>query len=335
MKWMLIAAALAAAAPRAAAESTVWQDVIEGPHPERDAYESLMARADEAVITANTRSISLPQVVHHLEIALDAYRAAIKANPRAAEPHYRIGALLHAFYFDCQAYSAAPAPATCQLTQGQSEKGLEILAAWERFEALAPLDPRVNDLLFDRAILRTKLFATVKDQKLLEGALADYQAVLDRSDGLLYRSSYLVLGNLAETHMMLGHVDDAIDRYREALRSGGSTSTLYGLAVALDRDDRGAQAMAIIRDQGFEEFEKFQVDFLESQIFFVPSGEELYYFALAHEAFGNVDAAIANWKDFIRSGAHPQFRPRAKAHLDALLAKKNQQWKPAVRERDS
>ncbi len=56
--------------------------------------------------------------------------------------------------------------------------------------------------------------------------------------------------------------------------------------------------------------------------FFVPEGEKFYYFALSDEAFGFEDEAIENWQRYIKSNAHPEFQPRAKAHLDVLLAKK-------------
>jgi hypothetical protein len=61
---------------------------------------------------------------------------------------------------------------------------------------------------------------------------------------------------------------------------------------------------------------------LRGDTFFVPEGEKHYYFALSDEAFGFDEEAIDNWKRFIASGAHPQYQPRAKAHLEALMKKK-------------
>ncbi|HLL20954.1 MAG TPA: hypothetical protein VK427_02435, partial [Kofleriaceae bacterium] len=46
------------------------------------------------------------------------------------------------------------------------------------------------------------------------------------------------------------------------------------------------------------------------------------YYALAEEAFGNHDAALGYWRMFVGSGAHPQFHPRAKQHIDALAKKR-------------
>jgi tetratricopeptide (TPR) repeat protein len=261
---------------------------------------------------------------------VEAYRAAAKVNPKAGEPLYRIGTLLHSFYFDCQADHLSPLPLTCADPRKEL-KARDIVNAWDEFEARTPLDPRVNDLLLERAIMRTKLLAAFPTEKtLLEGALRDYQSLLDRTGGLLKKPSSLVLGNLAETYMMLGQLDEAIETYQLALRAGGHASVVYGLAVALDRDDpkRTPTALDLIRERGYQEFEDFESAFHRSDVFFVPAGEQHYYFALANEAFGNYSEAAQEWKAFIQSGAHPQFQPRAKQHLDALLGKKFQRWRP-------
>ena len=50
-------------------------------------------------------------------------------------------------------------------------------------------------------------------------------------------------------------------------------------------------------------------------------------FALAEEAFGQYEAAAVEWRAFIKSGAHPQYQPRAKQHLTALQGKRNKPWR--------
>lgn len=65
-------------------------------------------------------------------------------------------------------------------------------------------------------------------------------------------------------------------------------------------------------------------------VFLVPAGEESYYFGLAFEAFGQLDEAIEHWRAFLRSGAHPQYHPRAKKHLDKLLAQKRLRWQTPI-----
>ena len=48
------------------------------------------------------------------------------------------------------------------------------------------------------------------------------------------------------------------------------------------------------------------------------------YILRAVDSLGLEDDAINYWRLFLNSGAHPQFQPRAKSHLDALLKKKKQ-----------
>lgn len=161
--------------------------------------------------------------------------------------------------------------------------------------------------------------------------MRDYNAILDRSDGLTMVSMQQVWGNLAETYMMLGKLEEANDAYSVAIERGGNTATFYGKAVALDRDENEAEALELIRAQGTRAFHSFRQDFDSGDVFFVPKGEEFYYFALIHEAFGYYAEAIANFRLFIKSGAHPNYQPRAKAHVDALLIKQKTNPRPPPR----
>ena len=140
----------------------------------------------------------------------------------------------------------------------------------------------------------------------------------------LTRNSSLdqVWGNLAETYMMLGRLEDSIEMYKDSLRNGSDTATWYGFAVALDRDERTQQANDVIRSLGRDQRDSFHNRVMRGDTFFVPEGEKFYYFALVDEALGLEEEAISYWRQFINSGAHPQYQPRAKAHLDALLKKR-------------
>jgi tetratricopeptide (TPR) repeat protein len=326
MKRHLILVALLATS----ANADVWQRAID-PDAGIDVYDSLMTKGDDAANAANSGSINLPQVRKHITSAVEAYQAAAKARPTSGEPWYRIGAVLNSFFnVDCDTHRGLVSPPpTCGIKgRERDDRHREAVAAWDKFEALSPLDPRVNEMLFRRAVLRTKLVSSSpQPKKLLEGAALDYTAILDRADGFLTVGKGLIAGNLAETHMMLGDLDQAIVMYREAIRFGSTNSTILGLAVAFDRDERSGDAIRLIQGVGLEAYESFQDSFREGDVFFVPAGEEEYYFALCDEAFGRNESAIQHWKAFITSGAHPQFQPRAKEHLDRLLAKKNLRWK--------
>ena len=118
------------------------------------------------------------------------------------------------------------------------------MSAWDTFESKSKLDPRVTALLTDRAILRTKLVATADAKQarvLLEAAMRDYQAALDRWDGVSARANTLALvwGNLAETYMRLDRLDDAVAAYGQALRHGGGTEVVAG-ALHFDGLNRAA-----------------------------------------------------------------------------------------------
>jgi tetratricopeptide (TPR) repeat protein len=332
----ILAVGLAASSAHA---NNVWDNALSQGKPERAAeelYETKLREGDEHSIMANTQSTSRKDVLNQIERAIAAYRAAAAARPQQGEPYYRIGRLLYSFYFECNdsfARVMQRSPFCDPLGRAFDKKRAEeVIAAWDAFEARSPLDPRLTvgplgdtEILFDRAILRTKLATKTH----LAGAAQDYEKILarlDSTDG----TSERVRGNLAETYMMLGRMEEALETYRHALRNGSDTATWYGYAVALDRDENPRQALEIIRSLGPEQRELFymNVNGPRASTFFVPEGEKYYYFALTDEAFGHEEEAIANWRKFLASGAHPEFHPRAKAHLEALSSKKKRKSLP-------
>jgi hypothetical protein len=84
----------------------------------------------------------------------------------------------------------------------------------------------------------------------------------------------------------------------------------------------------VIRSLGENERDTFHANVMRGRTFFVPEGEKYYYFALSDEAFGFDESAIDNWTKYIASGAHPEFQPRAKAHLQALSAHRKRKQVP-------
>jgi tetratricopeptide (TPR) repeat protein len=318
------------------AQANVWERAITSDKPERaaqDKYDAEMRAGDEHALMANSLSTSKKDVLTQLQLAINAYRAAAAARPKDGEPYFRIGTLLFSFYFDCSdIFSRSQRSVLCDPRTFDRKRAEEVIAAWDAFEARAPLDPRLSvgafgdtEILFERAILHTKL-ATKQH---LEAAAKDYEKMLARHDGA-EGSGERVLGNLAETYMMLGRMEESLETYREALRGASDTSTWYGYAVALDRDENPRQALEIIKSLGRDQRELFYMNVMgpRASTFFVPEGEKYYYFALADEAFGFDEEAIDNWRKFIASGAHPEFQPRAKAHLDGLTSKKKRKALP-------
>ncbi len=331
---MKAAALLVLALAALPAHADVWRHAIELGSPDtlQDIYDSEMKSGDELTLQALSFELSSATVRQLVDHAVISYRNASTAKPAEAEPYYRIGRLLYSFYFECdsqliQSHASPLCPRL--LVSGtvnfDARHAQQIIDAWDAFEARAPLDPRVGveressaavdfNLLFHRAVLHTK-FATPDH---LAAATKDYEKILARTD----LPDETVLANLAETDMMLGQLDEAIDTYRRALRTNRNTETMYGLAVALDRDERSGQARDLIVAQGEQAMAEFHRRVSNGTTFFVPAGEEDYYFALAYEAFGMTDSAIEYWKKYLASKAalaHPEFQPRAKAHLEPLL----------------
>lgn len=320
MRSLLLVVALATTA-----HANVWERATDSTsQAARDRFEAALHDGDELAARANAKVNNVKTINALVDEAIGQYMIAAAARPHDGEPYFRIASVLESFYTDCNgiALNGWRPPATCISPSLDAARAKQAVEAWAAFETRAPLDPRVGDSLFSRAILRTKLVESAKDTRpLLEGARRDYIALIDHADGLTMLQLEQVWGNLAETQMMLGDLDEAIEAYRIAIDKGGDTSTVYGLAVALDRDERGADALELVRRQGGQSFENYRDKLQRGAVFYVPRGEEYYYFGLVYEAFGYYAEAITNWKLFIKSGAHPQYHARAKQHIDALGVK--------------
>ncbi|MEZ4400961.1 MAG: hypothetical protein R3B06_13125 [Kofleriaceae bacterium] len=319
---LALALALALAATPAAA-TPAWQTATADERQAARAYDEAMLAGDDALALAVASQVREPRR-RLVERALRAYALAAMARPEAVEPHQRAAATLRAFYVDCRADDDAA------LCDGRGDRvdqvaGERLIDAWNAIERLAPMDPQVVEhILFDRAIVHTKLFVGAH----LEAALADYQTLLARR-GVTGSSPLLsavgqratVLGNLAETEMMLGRLDDAIDHYREAFGLSGDVAHGYGLAVALDRDEQRQAAAEVLARMGRATVEDFPLALGRGGIFYVPAGEVYYYLGLGAEFLGDDVAALEHFQTYLASGANPRYQPRAVAHVAAARAR--------------
>lgn len=318
----LLAVLLAATAT---SDASVWDRALATAKEEASGaqYEAKLLEGDTATLTATIQSASVRNSLESIDRAVDAYRAAAGFRPSEGEPYFRIGNLVYEMHFDCEA--APPSRrSTCDPIYQTSRRRALIVEAWDAFEKRAPLDPRIGEILLKRALLSTKLVSgSPGDRRHLESAARDYQAAIDRNDGLVNASRVdeTLLGNLAETHMMLGQLEEAIATYTQAIAAGARVSTVYGLAVALDRDGSTDQAIRYIQTQGIVGFESFRREYARGNIFYVPEGEVNYYLALANEAFGNHSHALELWNRYVASGAHRQFQSRAREHIEQLQKK--------------
>lgn len=315
-----IAAVLSATAAAAAAPApTIWEEATESPDAAaaRTAYDAQMLAGDDLIAIA-VASDRLDERGRLVQAALSAYEAAAIARPDLAEPHWRAALVLHTFYNEC-AMDRAP---LC--VGGPRKREAErLIAHWDAAERLAPWDPRVAErVLPDRAILHTKLASPAH----LEAARVDYQRILDRRRGVTpveplgsntFRRAF-ALGNMAETMMMLGDLDAAIEAYREADRLSPDLSRAFGLAVALDRDGQASAAAEVLHRQGADAAKHFVQQLADGDIFFVPRGEASYYLGLVAALAGDDVVALEHFEAYIDSGAHPRFQPRAREHVAAL-----------------
>lgn len=283
-------------------------------------YAEAMQAGDDALALAAAAEV-MPLRERLVERALRHFRAASAARPDAVDPHLRAARTLQAFYLDCARTFRSLCPPGLDLERAEA-----LIAEWDAIERKAPLEPRLTEeILFDRAILHTKL-GTAEH---LEAARVDYQRLLERLRGLDpvdvltsgRRRRAISLGNLAETHMMLGDLDLAIEAYRRAESLDPEVTRAFGLAVALDRDHQPGAAREVLRAQGEDGFRQFIAQVQGGGVFFVPAGEVGYYLGLGAEAAGDDLAAIEHFERFVRSGAHPRYQPRAREHLAALRAR--------------
>jgi len=305
-----------------------WKSLARDPEDEiaQRAYDQAMFDGDthlDLAVAATMRASREKE----LKLAIESYEAATRARPDAPEPHFRAAAAILRFYLECNPHEAA---ALCRGADTFQRHARRVIRHWDAFEAKAPLDPRLeDDILFERAILHTKL-ATAEH---LAHARDDYKKLLARVTPRQNRFGALASGNLAETEMMLGDLDAAIIQYGRTLELAQGVSLYFGLAVALDRDEQGQQARTILRSFGIRGVRDLEAAIVSRDVFYVPEGEAYYYLALGYEANGIDEAAIRYYDEFLASGAHPQFAPRARANRAALVERRSKR-KPVDATRD-
>jgi tetratricopeptide (TPR) repeat protein len=319
--------------PRIRDPEDTWKSMARAPEREvaEREYEKQMLEGDTQLDYAVAEEQVASRRKKFLEAAIRAYELAANARPESPEPHFRAAAAIHAFYIECDPHEGA---SLCrgQFSVGMRKQAERVIKHWEAFEKKAPRDPRLvdepNSVLFERAILHTKL-ATPEH---LARAKEDYLKIIAQSaPGQLGGN---VMGNLAETEMMLGDLDNAILHYRRTLEIDQNIAHYFGLTVALDRDEQGSQARAILRTFGISGVRDLENKInVTHEVFYVPEGEAYYYLALGYEAVGIDDLAMRYYDAFLASGAHPQFAPRARANREALAKHPHRTPPPDTREK--
>jgi len=313
----IVGAALVCASPAAVADKAdvkisepifSWSRVVgDGP----SGHQKAMKRGDQQTLASirhrgPRRTLSL-----QLQRAIRSYEQAITLAPRNAEAYYRAAQTIYTYYI-----SEPKAPS--------AEKTEKALRYWSKFEELAPLDPRIPDVLFQKSLALTKQ----ANDKAFKRAIAIYDRLLDISSpqSLDPNTISIYLGNKAELHMMLGELDASIDDYYLALDHGSRSWLGYGLAVALDRDGQGIKARQVMRTNVLNDKNMSRLS--QDGTFFVPRGEKNYYLALGYEVLGDYKRAVRHYRAFIVSGAHPRFHSRAREHIFRLESKARPRRRP-------
>lgn len=282
-----------------------WDKVVgEGP----TGFDKAMAGGDEFTIASVRFRRTRRGPLKTLARAIRSYEHAIQIRPKSSEAYYRAAQAIYELHIANAMHPSA------KMTR-------KALRYWAEFEKLAPLDPRLTEVLFQKSLAHTKQMG----DESFKQAIAIYDRLLGMSSPqtILPSTISIYLGNKAELHMMLGQLDAAIDDYYLAMEYGSRSWLGYGLAVALDRDGQGAKARQIMKAN--VESDRNMTRLSSDGTFFVPRGEKNYYLALGHETLGHYRRAIRYYQAFIRSGAHPRFHPRARAHIARLEPKARRQ----------
>ncbi|MBI5480964.1 MAG: tetratricopeptide repeat protein [Deltaproteobacteria bacterium] len=280
---LLLLAAVLAARTAAGAE-----DPAKAAAARRKSYEAAMAAAAETL----DRARQLPGARRELALqALDLYRRASQDRPHEPDPHYHSGTVYADLLHD-------PARA---------------IAAWRQVRALDPAYVHDPDMSFKLGIELSRLGRFTEAITEYDRA-SSYQAEIGRPD--------VVLGNSAEAAMGAGLLDEAIRRYRLALavpaiEPASTALHLFGLAVALDRDEQVYASREIMRRALDLDPHRASME-PERGVFFVPDGDRHYYDGLAHLHAGRPPEARYAFEQFLAVLPGDQYARRARAHVAAL-----------------
>lgn len=240
------------------------------------------------------------------------FREAVAASPGRARGHEHLGkAAYHLAHLDRAAGQSGP--------RHDLKRMKEAVAALERARSL---DATIGESYDTTNMLGIAHFTLGQlERAVLEFDRAERSLTSGGGSSSVRRGRRsLLLGNSAECLMGLGRLNEAIQRYREALTLGGGSrlenSHHWGLAVAYDRDEQPAKAMAHARRAVARD--KSMSALTSNGTFFIPAGEVHYYRAMGHLALGQVDRARQELTTFLEDLPGGQWAPQARARLAQL-----------------
>jgi tetratricopeptide (TPR) repeat protein len=256
---------------------------------------------------------------------LDEADSVLAAQPRSPEKLARAEALVR------EVLAGAPDDFRALMLLAEvSERAARPAAARAALERACPLapasraSPAAHSCWFHLGVERSRAGQ-------LTEALVAYERLIAAGD-----ADATTYTNAGELLMAAGRLGEAEEHYREAVRletsapvaarietSHALTLASYGLAVTLDRAGqpeaaREMMARALVLDPRHATLTAAEQP--DADVFFVPDGDVYYYLGLAAEVAGDADEGAAAFQEFLRRHPHDASAPRARAHLDALVA---------------
>lgn len=186
------------------------------------------------------------------------------------------------------------------------------VTAFQRARAIEPDSIFESDIAFKLGVSHTR-------QQRFAEAVVEYDRTLAFAiderpyDRLNLRS--VALSNRAEVLMGLGRLEEAVTSYRMAFDADGrNAGALWGMSVALDRDEQVGPAREAARRANEMDHERHGI--IADDVFFVPAHEKHYYLGMALEASGEREEALAEWQAFLLvSGSEGRWSQQARRHV--------------------
>lgn len=297
----LLAALPLLAAAGGDTERSFWRDVA---HPARQQFERLIKAGQDALGAASKLSRDSTQRAAMLQRAALAFKQATVVEPSHPDGHYWLGRT----YYEQEKLDASIACFLRLRRLGQTSAA-EDVAADQRTDA-----GREYEIAFSLGIAYSKKGQF--DRAVGEYDRAERWLAQRQQSGDVARRATLQ-GNAAESLMALGRLDEAVARYREAIRlQPGYVLAWWGLAVALDRDEQLGRALAAVARA--TRYDTTMRELTGSGVFFIPAGDIHYYYGLGHLAKGQVEQAKAAFSRFVELLPRSPWVRRARAHLSVL-----------------
>ena len=261
--------------------------------------------ASEAVASLRGKALALEELARDTLRAQTRVQAAVERLERARKLEPSDPAMMHAHASALSLWQDLGPPWECSV-QRRDDDAIALLEELSvKHPSYAP-----ERVAFELGVLLTR-----------SGRFVEATAAYARADALSIESDAGVArANLAETQMLAGDLESAIESYTRALEKAqaghGHALAVWGLAVALDRSGDHARALERLQ-RAFGASGEGLLVLRGEGVFFVPAYEVHAYEALGHEARAQLltepqeqgaalRAAATGHRAFIAGAAHAQ-----------------------------